>query len=296
MVSSRVLFPVLVVSLLTSASALAQSKPSNKQQLRTMTQAPFTWTGFYGGINLGYNWADASAKSAGIPSTILPDPDFGELVPTDLVVPLAAQNMSRQGFIGGIQLGYNYQINQFVFGAEADFMGTNTSKTKFASVTLIDPPDPEIPDDLGGELTIGQSYSVKQNWLGTVRARAGFAAGRALIYATGGLAYGNARAAARYDVNAVDFSPEPGEEAEVNVTWSGSKTSTRAGYTLGAGVEYAITNNWLLRAEYLYYNLGNVNVISQPSAAVVQDSILGATSTKVRIDGNIARLAISYKF
>jgi outer membrane immunogenic protein len=92
--------------------------------------APFSWTGFYGGVNLGYNWSNSSAKSAGLPVTILPDPDFDIVTPQRDILPLPNQGSARQGFIGGIQLGYNYQINQFVLGAEADFMGTNTSKSK----------------------------------------------------------------------------------------------------------------------------------------------------------------------
>ena len=257
--------------------------------------APFSWTGFYGGVNLGYNWSNSSAKSAGLPVTILPDPDFDIVTPQRDILPLPNQGSARQGFIGGIQLGYNYQINQFVLGAEADFMGTNTSKSKSSSFTLIDPPDP-ASGDLGGQVTVGQINSVRQNWLGTVRARAGFAADRALIYATGGFAYGKARVSSRVPVTSVDFSPEQDEQVPVNVTWAGAKTATRLGYTLGAGLEYAVTDNWILRAEYLYYNLGDVNVISQPSPTLVNGNVLNPSSTKVRIDGNMARLALSYKF
>jgi outer membrane immunogenic protein len=257
--------------------------------------APFSWTGFYGGVNLGYNWSNSSAKSAGLPVTILPDPDFDIVTPQRDILPLPNQGSARQGFIGGIQLGYNYQINQFVLGAEADFMGTNTSKSKSSSFTLIDPPDP-ASGDLGGQVTVGQINSVRQNWLGTVRARAGFAADRALIYATGGFAYGNARVSSRVPVTSVDFSPEQDEQVPVNVTWAGAKTATRLGYTLGAGLEYAVTDNWILRAEYLYYNLGDVNVVSQPSPTLVNGNVLNPSSTKVRIDGNMARLALSYKF
>lgn len=258
--------------------------------------APFSWTGFYGGVNLGYNWSNSSAKSAGLPVTILPDPDFDPITPQLDVFALPSRGLGRQGFIGGIQVGYNYQINQFVIGAEADFMGTNTSKSKSTSYTLTDPPDPTIPGDLGAQITIGQTNSVRQNWLGTVRARAGFAADRALIYATGGFAYGNARVSSSVPVTSVDFSPEAGEQATVNVTWAGTKTATKFGYTIGAGLEYAVTDNWILRAEYLYYNLGDVNVIGQPSATLVNGNVLSPSSTKVRIDGNMARLALSYKF
>ena len=81
---------------------------------------------------------------------------------------------SDGGFVGGGQIGYNYQFNQFVIGLETDIQYADLGN--------------------GRSLTFGQGFAGNNNngnWFGTVRARAGFAFDRALVYATGGLAYGD---------------------------------------------------------------------------------------------------------
>ncbi len=153
----------------------------------------FNWTGFYVGAHAGYG--------------------FGRTTPTDG----PSYPMNTSGALVGGQIGFNYQINQIVLGAEADlaYAGISGSRTSVAPQVLF----------------------VRTNMLGSVRARAGFAVDRTLFYVTGGLGI-------------------QGGSFATNDVGAGPERYTRTGWTLGAGVEYAMTPNWTVKAEYSYYNFG----------------------------------------
>jgi outer membrane immunogenic protein len=110
------------------------------------------------------------------------------------------------GGFGGGQIGYNVQRGNIVFGLEADIQGADITAT----------------DAFG--------YTSKLDWFGTVRGRVGYTVGQALIYGTGGFAYGN-----------------------VNNTGWGSETQT--GWVAGGGVEYKFNPSWSAKAEYQYLDL-----------------------------------------
>ncbi len=121
------------------------------------------------------------------------------------------------GFTGGFQAGYNYQFaNNVVAGVEADFQFADINNKG----TLL------FRGPLGGG-----SVSQKVDYFGTIRARAGYAMDRFLPYITGGAAWAN--------VGHSDI-------------WGQSQSATKWGWTIGAGAEYAVTNNWTVKAEYLY--------------------------------------------
>ncbi len=104
---------------------------------------------------------------------------------------------------------------------------------------------------------------------------------RLLLYVTGGLAYGGGSAS----INSVG----PNGNA-----WYGSNGTTQVGWTLGGGAEYALTNNWTIKAEYLYYNLGTYNYYhdAESCPAGVEPSF----NAKVNPEGSIARVGVNYKF
>lgn len=224
----------------------------------------FTWTGFYAGINAGGGWGNDSIKSAWYGPAEIYD---AEALASFVNPPYSN---SRAGFIGGIQVGYNYQINQMVVGVEADFMGSTIGGSSESPVLVIN----NTIDNVS-------RTKVQQDWLGTVRVRGGYSIDRLLIFLTGGLAYGNAQ---------VSTTSTDTEAGVVQSVWQGGKQSTKFGFTVGAGLEYALTDNWLIRAEYLYYNLGSASAI-----ATIPDVDL-YTRVNTKIDGNIVRAAISYKF
>ena len=143
----------------------------------------FTWTGFYVGVNAGYGWNTNDSITIGGVRFDIDD---------------------EGGFVGGAQAGYNYQIGSFVVGLEGDI--------QYA--------------DFGGDddLILADGTVVgfdRSDWFGTVRARAGVAFDRALIYATGGFAFAD----------------------------------DATGWTVGGGLEYAFTNNLSAKVEGLYVNL-----------------------------------------
>ena len=151
------------------------------------------------------------------------------------------------GFVGGGQIGYNWQMaSPLVLGVEADFQGTGQSHT---------------------ETTFGITGKEELPWLGTIRGRIGYGFDRAMIYATGGLAYINYKATL----------------SEYGISVSASTTKT--GWTLGGGVEWMFWDHWSAKAEYLYIDTG---------ADLV--SLLGFPSFNASAKDSIARVGVNYHF
>lgn len=194
----------------------------------------FTWRGFYVGLNGGYAWG------SGDPTIISDGLNAGTISAID-----------PSGFLGGGQVGYNAQFGNFVLGAEADIQGGWVDDTAAGVVGGFGP----------------VSTSSELNWLSTVRARAGFAADRMLIYATGGVAWAD-----------MDFAANVG-----GTPFSGGETLT--GYAVGGGVEWALDNNWTARAEYLYVDLGD---------ATIRDGL--GNSANFDNAFHTMRVGINYKF
>ena len=117
-----------------------------------------------------------------------------------------------------------------------------------------------------------------------MRARLGYAFDRTLVYATGGLAYGEMKSSANF------FGPLPGNALQ----FTGTKNNTAFGYTIGAGVEYAFTNNITAKGEYLYYDLGK----STANVAVIPGSGGGGTgyNSRFKNGGHLVRVGLNYKF
>ncbi len=161
------------------------------------------------------------------------------------LAPAAADRFSLNGFIGGAHAGYNYQFaNQFVVGVEGDIDYSNLNGDKRFNI-----PAPGL-------------YKFKTKWQGSARLRAGYAIDNLLLYATGGIAFANA-------------------ELKVN---GSSDTNTHIGWTVGAGAEYAFTQNWIGRAEVRYSDFSKKTY----------DTSFG----RVKADFNetTATVGISYKF
>ena len=253
-----------------SGAAFAADLPSRRVAPSAPIFVPpsFTWTGFYAGLNAGYAFgASNEAKTNGTTG-------FSNLIAPGIAP--GALKVDGSGFIGGGQIGYNVQMNQLVFGVETDIQYVDNKK----SSSFIGAPI------LGTQLnTTAQS---ELRYLGTLRARVGFVpVDRFLVYATGGLAYGDVRTTTSVS----------GVQAPA-LSWAGSKSDTKVGYTVGAGVEYAITNNWTLKGEYLYYDLGKQNVAATGNAAVRAVAALNGVDYLSRVDtkGHIVRAGVNYKF
>ena len=159
-------------------------------------------------------------------------------------------SVKPRGFVGGVQAGYNWQFDQIVAGIEADFQGSTMKK----SVDFYD-----------AGVYEGTAQG-KVQWFGTVRGRLGAdIAERTMLYGTAGLAYGKVKVSATNGVDSI------------------SASKTRAGWTAGAGVEHAFTDNVTLKTEYLYTDLGKAKLFDVDDA-------------KVKTNFHTVRVGVNYKF
>ncbi|WP_349368866.1 outer membrane beta-barrel protein [Salinarimonas sp.] len=278
--------------LLASAAVFAFSGGAFAADLPTRVEAPapfiappvFTWTGFYAGVNAGVGFNAGDDRD----STVTVLPSGFSAVPGGAPVGftrgsiLYGDNSEDAAFTGGAQIGYNYQfVNNFVLGAEADiqFLGFDDDTT--AAITTTGFPAGFTPARRGTEGI---------DWFGTVRLRAGYAFDRTLVYATGGLAYGEGDAT-RYE--SVTTGRVFFDDSDVSFGW-----------TLGAGVEYAWTNNLIIGLEGLYVSLDRDTNITNfagtydpPPAGGVNYAISAADDTQDdNIEFGVVRARLSYKF
>jgi outer membrane immunogenic protein len=191
----------------------------------------FTWTGLYLGGNAGWG----SIEDRGVPFCLTPAGAWQgqgcDVVSGGLV--------TGSGFIGGGQLGYNWQAARMVLGLETDFQGsTLKASTSVAGPFTI----------IGvGSSGPGASFTAdeKISWIGTFRGRFGVAFDRLLIYATGGFAYG------AVGIDQAHILPA--------VRYASSSSGTLNGWTFGGGLEWAFAGNWSTKIEGLYYDLGTIS-------------------------------------
>jgi outer membrane immunogenic protein len=253
-------------------SAQAADLPTRKEAPAPgFVPPPFTWTGFYVGLNAGGVW------STGKTETTLYNAGFPLLT---TYWPTGSLGSGQSGFIGGGQAGYNWQTGGFVLGVETDFDWTSLSRnSNFVGSSF-------LWNGRNDFLTLNGRRNL--DWLGTTRLRAGWVAtpdNRLMFYGTGGFAYGGG--SRHFDV----FDSLNGWD------WNGSgSNSTRTGWTVGAGVEYAITNNITIKGEYLYYNLGSSRTVTVANPAATLAWPASYATAKVNLDGSILRAGINYKF
>jgi outer membrane immunogenic protein len=227
----------------------------------------FTWTGFYVGLNAGYGFGDGNTTTIGTSA-------FQTLIAPGFVP--GSLKTKPDGFIGGGQIGYNAQFGAFVAGIEADIQFADMKKT----ANFIG------PAVLGTQLNTSTRSELE--YFGTLRGRLGFTPfDRFLVYATGGLAYGQVKT-----TSGVVGVQAPG------LVWAGSNSDMKFGWTLGAGIEYALTNNLTVKGEYLYYDLGKSTVSALGNPAVRGVAALNGIDYVSRTEnrGSIVRAGLNYKF
>ena len=246
-------------SLLAATNAFAADLPVYSKA--PAVAAVYDWTGFYIGTNLGYSWGRGSTDGSVTTRSLAVVAVF----PTT-VVPLYGRS-DVNGFIGGGQLGYNWQFGTWLAGLEGDIQFSNERGSSDVCIVAGCP---------AGSAVFYRDY--KLDWFGTARGRVGFLpAERILVYATGGLAYGG-------------FSGSSWT-LPLNVgTWS----HTQAGWTVGAGVEAALGSNWSVKFEYLYMDLGHVG--GSTATVVVPGVTSAAYVFNTKFTDSIARVGLNYKF
>jgi outer membrane immunogenic protein len=232
--------------------------------------APYSWTGFYVGGNIGYSWGNADS-TAEVPSLAA----FG--LPTTFT-----DSLKPKGIIGGGQIGYNWQASpNWVLGIEADLQasGQRDSASRSDPFLLFFPNTEGPPSIVPGTATF--SHEEKLQWFGTVRGRIGYAFWNdVMLYGTGGLAYGHVSSSVTETVTI----------GGISTAASFSDSKTKVGWTLGAGIEGALPNtrNWTWKVEYLYIDLGTVDY-------AFSDPTLGAVMISNKVTDNIVRVGINYR-
>jgi outer membrane immunogenic protein len=249
-------------SVLLAGPALAADLATKAPVYKAPVVPSFSWTGCYIGANAGDTWATTnSSETLGGSWLTTPNQPIG---PDEAN---GSSHIGMNGFTGGGQAGCNWQTGQFVLGIEADGEYLGLSGNAFA-----------IDNNVG----VKNSASVSGHWLFTARPRVGFAAGQALFYATGGLAAGNVRFS---DTQTYLLSA---------TSAAGSVSSTKVGWTVGGGIEYAFDNHWIAGVEYLYVDLGSVSfgtTIQPPFAGL---NFINGFSADLK--ENLVRARLSYKF
>jgi outer membrane immunogenic protein len=184
--------------------------------------------------------------------------------------------LNGSGFTGGGQAGYNWQAGKWLFGIEGDISYVGINDSNFINRPVAAP--------LVGNFV--HSETDKNGWLGTLRGRVGVTVTPSfLLYATGGLAFGQVRSA-----TAVSFT-------STTDAYAGSTDTTRAGWTAGAGGEWMFAPNWSVKAEYLFVDLGTVGYNNVCITAVCAPFTPPPSyQTDLRVRENIARIGVNYHF
>lgn len=258
-----------VLALLASTGAKAADIVTYQEQPVSAAPAAVNWNGLYIGGTIGGSWANAKTKLKGKDSK-----NYGKV----------KKEVDPDSFIGGIYAGYNFQpsfladsfMKNVVFGVETDFLfnsGDSSGSKRFGIKN-------------GGKYDY--KASVKQKWNGATRLRAGYALGsegRFLPYIAAGVSYADIQARGRLKK---DTDPKYADRA--------SKTKTRAGWNIGAGVDYVppiLNDHLVLRAEYRYTDFGKENY-NRGDYKVGDDTV--AMKQRVKFNQNDFRVGVAYKF
>lgn len=173
------------------------------------------------------------------------------LLGTPFVVSAAT---GKDGMSYGVLAGYNYQMGNVVLGIEGDFEGWTVGKIRYTAIT-------------------GDFLTAHSKWGGSVRGRLGYAADRVLLYIAGGAAF----------VSSQTSIPTTG------ISFGGN--NTRVGWTVGAGLDYAFTNNWFTGVEYRYSQFQSQSLIYP-----IPVLNLGTIGLKQDLSNNQIMARIGYRF
>jgi outer membrane immunogenic protein len=249
---------------LASSAALAADPPLEPSIYKTPAaiSEPVTWTGLYGGLNAGYGGGNRPVQETGDAVT------GGQQAVNAAAIPASLAGRPS-GFVGGGQLGGNYQVNRLVLGIEADWQWANLTANEMVSTSVA----------TFNHFTTDVQQDIE--FFGTARGRLGFAPVRpVLLYVTGGLAYA--------DVKLSGAITNPGCFGFCGAT---TRSNYQTGWTVGGGLEYAFAPNWSAKVEYLYYDLGSL------SQQIVDPRTPGAfIAQSVAFRGNIVRAGVDYRF
>ncbi|WP_142416478.1 outer membrane protein [Bartonella massiliensis] len=287
-------FSLMTPSIVQAADVVAPEEPVHVVS-EAVASSPFSWAGFYFGGQVGGFSSKTSATTRDVDIPLYPD----ERSKSKPWVPVEKQYMPElSGFVGGLYAGVNFDLgNNWIVGLDTDILFTEKkdTKTRFhAEESGSDKSDTDTvgtedenekkvnlisehggssrsdPENKEEKNSLTFNHTLKQKWAGATRVRVGFSAGRVMPYIAGGVAYGQFE-----DIlSTVITGGDP-----FNKTLD--TTKTMIGYTLGGGIDFAMTDNLVVRAEYRYSDFGKKKF---------KDEI------EVKYKTNDFRAGIAYKF
>ncbi len=269
---------VLIGAAILAIGATAPARAAD-MPVKAVPLVVYSWTGLYVGGNVGYSWGKS-------------DTDVGYFNATTgaaIVAPagsITSASFDIDGWLAGLQAGYNWQNGRWVLGIEADFQWTgqkgdaNFLCAAAANALACLPGATFLPAG-----TTGAALSIEQKlqWFGTLRGRLGYTLTPTwLAYVTGGLAVGNIKTNAALTGTTAAAPP-------VTSTATASSSETNAGWVIGFGFEGVLTGRWTVKAEYLYMDLGSV------SGSVTNTATNVRANYTSNITDNIIRIGLNYK-
>jgi len=275
-----------------AAPAFAADLPRKAPPVAPVAAPVWNWTGFYIGAHGGGVWGRADISHSAILAPA------GQAFPIDAaaVTTASSPNLRPNGWLAGGHVGYNMQTGNFVWGLEGDLSwfrlrGNAAGTFPFPST---------LP---GGALgpptqTFSVATSMSTDWLATFRARAGFTAGNALFYVTGGGAVTNENLTQTVLLLS-------------GTTLTSGINETRLGWAAGGGIEYMFTPNWTMRAEYLHLDFGTASgsgvaniptgVLGNLQCSAANTVVIGPAtytgcSISQRLTAEVVKVGLTYKF
>ena len=268
----------------------------------------FTWTGCYLGVNIGYGTGKSHEESDGSvligPGTVAP---FGPPPPPPATSPLSQAPLAFtagditprynvNGLLGGGTAGCQYQAGAWVFGIEGD--GGPANKEGQANDQF--PFNPQFVN------------KVSERWIATIRGRIGYAVDKWLFYATGGAAWAGVDATAwdGCSVNASGvggaivspgcgasiFGPGGSAALAAGVPSIQDNRKTMFGYSVGAGVEYALGYGWSIKSEYIFINFTSKDFFNPGQAISCCVTPTFVSPTRVSLYDHTFKWGLNYKF
>ena len=228
-----------------AGSAMAADMPVKAP--RSAPAPVTTWTGCYVGVAAGGAWGDAVSHSNGTANGVA----------TGTLGALKSSSDMAGAVVGGT-IGCNYQTGAFVLGIEGD----NSLMGKEGKSNLLAPFNPAFREE------------VREQWLATLRGRLGYAIGPALLYATGGGAWGGVRMH--------EFNPLV---ASVTAT----ENRTLSGWVIGGGVEWEVSQSWSAKLEYLHAEFDKKTFFANTASRC-------CTSQSSDIRNDVIRAGLNYRF
>jgi outer membrane immunogenic protein len=232
-----------------------------------------SWAGLYAGINIGYGIGQANLADSATFNCVFCGPPFNAAF-------TQPANLNMNGFVGGIQIGYNWRLSpSMLFGLEEDLQWTNQK----ASVTHNLNISPVVTANFG------MSNNVKLAWFGTTRARIGFFSNpNTLWYVTGGAAYGQTTL-----TTSTSFI-SPGDSLIAATKFQANKL----GFVAGGGVETAVGQGVTAKIEYLYMDLGTVggNFLFVGRCVAPATCLTAAGTARAAITDHILRAGLNFHF